>query len=112
MNQNPPAPRGGTTITVSSLGLRTWQKLLLRLGLILPLMVGLQLVLVVLLMLVGLFPFELTEISVVQWGERLAAWRERYSPDCSARIQTPNGRPYATPRWRGAVSSDSPPSHP
>jgi hypothetical protein len=48
--------------------LRNWQKLLYRLGLILSLLVGLQVLLVVLLVLVGLLPFELTEISAVQWG--------------------------------------------
>jgi hypothetical protein len=50
------------------LGLRSWQKLLYRLGLVLPLLVGLQVLLVMLLTVVGLLPVELTEIAPVQWA--------------------------------------------
>lgn len=68
MNQIPLRTRGGATTTNSSLRLRNWQKLLYRLGLILPLLVGLQVLLVVLLMIFGLLPLELADISAVQWG--------------------------------------------
>jgi hypothetical protein len=50
------------------LGLRNWQKLLYRLGVILTLLVGLQVLLVALLAMAGLLPFELSEISALQWG--------------------------------------------
>jgi len=68
MNQNPRATRGGATTTDASLGLRNWQKLLYRLGLIVPLLAGLQVLLVELLIIAGLLPYEWSEISALQWG--------------------------------------------
>ena len=52
----------------SALGQRNWQKRLYRVALVLPLLVGLQLLLALLLIVVGLLPFNLAEISAVQWA--------------------------------------------
>lgn len=54
--------------TDSNMGLRNWQKFFFQLGLVLPLLVGMQVLLVVLLMVVEFLPSHLPDVSLVQLG--------------------------------------------